>query len=191
MTDEEKQAIVTQIEAEGVDIGSLTAVTSITGVNALPALLNGTLVLVPITLLAQSVAASSTISDALASTVDKVSGKSLSTNDLSDAYKAVLDRETVGTGDKALILGNATDNTASGQYSLAAGSGTTASGPGAIALGCSSTASGQYSFVWGYQSTASGVDSLALGDMNTSSDRSAMAIGFSNIASGKYSISIG
>jgi len=81
--------------------------------------------------------------------------------------------------------------TASGNYSIALGSGPIASGINSFAIGYLTTASGDYSFANGYGSTASGAISFATGDITTASGIHSFANGFHATASGNVSFASG
>lgn len=85
-------------------------------------------------------------------------------------------------GNNSEIFNNYSNNTASGSYSHAEGSGTTASGNYSHAEGRNTKATGQYSHAEGFQTTA-GEYSHAEGNSTTASASSSHAEGVGTIAS--------
>ena len=80
---------------------------------------------------------------------------------------------------------------ATGDSSIAMGSGTTASGAGSIAMGLGTVSSGSYSSAMGNNTTASGDGATAIGFSTTASGDHSTAMGFTTVASGDYSSAIG
>jgi hypothetical protein len=83
------------------------------------------------------------------------------------------------------------NNTAQGDFSVAAGAGATASGNSSLAIGNASTASGWYSVALGNGAIASGESSAALGYDTRASALGATALGVATEASGERSVAAG
>lgn len=84
-----------------------------------------------------------------------------------------------------------TNNTVSNQFSFAAGAGNTISGDFSIAFGDSTTASGNTSMVFGVNSVAGGDFSTAFGSNNTASGNYSNALGNDNQVTGEWATAIG
>ena len=87
--------------------------------------------------------------------------------------------------------GPSTTRGATGNYSIAMGSGTTASGIYSTAMGYGTTASGAASTAMGYDTEASGFRSTAMGWYTTASGSRSTAMGVYTTASGIYSTAMG
>ena len=136
----------------------------------------------------------------LATKVDIVEGKGLSTNDFDNDYKTKLD--SIAEGAEVNVQGdwNQTTSTESdyiknkpaikagqGVNSIIEGNGATASGVGSHAEGAGTVAGGEKSHAEGSYTNANGVSSHAEGDSTTASNRCSHAEGSGTIASGSTS----
>lgn len=97
--------------------------------------------------------------------------------------------QNISTADDAMAVNR--NNTASGNYSFAAGELTEASAAQAAAFGYDTTASGGASFATGALTTASGSNSFTAGSTGTASGTDSVAFGFGTTASGNQSLAIG
>ena len=95
------------------------------------------------------------------------------------------------TTHESVLLGNTTDNEATGQYSIAEGYGTTATGAQSHAEGYQTLVSTASAHAEGDNTTASGYASHAQGTGNLASGEQAFVSGYQSTASHRNSIAVG
>ena len=97
------------------------------------------------------------------------------------------DNASIGIGSAA--LGH--NSTASGNYSLVAGTNSTASAGGAFAMGDHSEATGTNTVAAGYRNKATAANAVAMGDRSEASGTNAVALGSQNKATATGAVGLG